>query len=189
LYLPFEGARDAAPQKGEYKFCGRVSNHRGSASKNFKKYRIKNMQIKLFTIPILGGEVLTEELNVFLRSKKILQTESHLTQEGNNTFWCFCIKYVEDVSIQDKFPAPKVDYKQVLDAVTFERFSKMREIRKKVSQEDVVPAYAVFTDEELAGLAKIETLTLANMKTVQGIGQKKVEKYGKFFLPEDEKSK
>jgi hypothetical protein len=29
------------------------------------------MQIKLFTIPILGGEKLNEELNLFLRSKKV----------------------------------------------------------------------------------------------------------------------
>jgi len=27
------------------------------------------MQIKIFTIPILGGELLTKEMNVFLRSK------------------------------------------------------------------------------------------------------------------------
>jgi superfamily II DNA helicase RecQ len=148
------------------------------------------MQIKLFTIPILGGEALAEEMNVFLRSKKILQTAQHLTQEGGNAFWCFCIKYVEDVALQEKqaLAQPKVDYKQVLDEVTFARFSKMREMRKRVAQEDAVPAYAVFTDEELAGLAKIEKLTLATMKSVQGIGQKKVEKYGKFFLPEDEKS-
>jgi len=30
------------------------------------------MQIKLFTIPVMGGEMLIEEMNVFLRSKKVL---------------------------------------------------------------------------------------------------------------------
>jgi len=28
------------------------------------------MQIKIFTIPIIGGEKMNEEMNVFLRSKK-----------------------------------------------------------------------------------------------------------------------
>ena len=48
----------------------------------------------------------------------------------------------------------------------------------------------VFTNEELAELAKIEGLTEAKMKSVKGIGQKKVEKYGHHFLPkspQDEK--
>jgi superfamily II DNA helicase RecQ len=36
--------------------------------------------------------------------------------------------------------------------------------------------------EELAGMAKIETLTLVTMKTVKNIGEKKVEKYGRRFL-------
>lgn len=141
------------------------------------------MQIKLYTIPILGGELLTEEMNIFLRSKKILQTESHLVEEKQSTFWCFCIKYIDDVRIQDKIATTvKVDYKEVLDAISFQRFSRYREIRKKVAQDDAVPAYSVFTDEELSGLAKIEILTLQNMKSVQGIGQKKVEKYGSFFI-------
>ncbi|MCC5946344.1 MAG: HRDC domain-containing protein [Bernardetiaceae bacterium] len=147
------------------------------------------MQIRLFTIPILGGELLTEDLNVFLRSKKILQTESHLIQEGNSTFWCFCIKYIEDTSAKRATLATrKVDYKEVLDAESFARFSQLREVRKKVAQEDAVPAYAVFTDEELAGLAKLENITFANMKSVSGIGQKKLEKYAKFFIDQDEKS-
>jgi superfamily II DNA helicase RecQ len=141
------------------------------------------MQIKLFTIPILGGEALTEAMNAFLRSKKILQTETQLAQDGGSMFWCFCIKYIEDVSIQDSQPVKRIDYKEVLDAESFERFSKMREIRKRISQEDAVPAYAVFTDEELAGLARLVDLTLSNMKSVKGIGQKKIEKYAKFFLP------
>lgn len=148
------------------------------------------MQIKVYTIPILGGELLIAEMNVFLRSKKILQTESHLIQEGGGAFWCFCIKYVEDVNIQERFNAslPKIDYKQLLGDVGFARFSKLRELRKKIAEEDAVPAYAVFTDEELSGLAKLEKITLANMKSIHGIGQKKVEKYGKFFITGNEES-
>ena len=38
------------------------------------------MQIKIFTIPIMGGELLVEEMNVFLRSKKVLQLKEHLVQ-------------------------------------------------------------------------------------------------------------
>jgi superfamily II DNA helicase RecQ len=144
------------------------------------------MQIQLFTIPVLGGEDLLIEMNKFLRGHKILQTEKHLIQDGQNAFWSFCITYIESAKAQDKTAvAEPVDYKALLDEASFKRFVKLRDIRKRVAQAEGVPAYAVFTNEELSELAKIETLTLANMRTVNGIGEKKVEKYGKYFVGTD----
>ncbi len=147
------------------------------------------MQIKIFTIPIIGGEWVNEEMNAFLRSKKILTTETEMVKNERGAFWCFCIKYI-DGGLRPR-QRVKVDYKEVLDKSSFARFSKMREIRKRVAQEDQIPAYAVFTDEELAGLAKIEgDLTTAGMLSVKGIGSKKVEKYAQYFIKKaaDEKS-
>lgn len=40
----------------------------------------------------------------------------------------------------------KVDYKKVLDEATFEKFSKLREIRKKVAAEEGISAFIIFTD-------------------------------------------
>ena len=142
------------------------------------------MKIKLYTIPLQGGESLTEEMNIFLVSKKILQVENQLITNGNSSFWSFCIKYLEDnalTAVQDR-EKPKVDYREILDEATFLRFSQMRDIRKVLAQEAAVPPYIVFLDEELAGLAKLEELTLAKMKTVKGIGDKKLEKYGQRLL-------
>ena len=53
------------------------------------------MQIKIFNIPIPGGEVMTEEMNSFLRSRRVLQTESHIVNNGQGSFWSFCIKYLD----------------------------------------------------------------------------------------------
>ncbi len=147
------------------------------------------MQIKIFSIPIHGGEAINEEMNAFLRSKKVLQMEQQLISDRHGAVWSFCIKYVEDYSPFNK-SKEKVDYKQVLDEASFERFSQLRVIRKRVSQEEAVPAYAIFTDEELAELAKTEQLTAVSMKKVKGIGEKKVEKYGQHFITKssDEKS-
>lgn len=147
------------------------------------------MQIKFFTIPIMGGEALAEELNIFLRSKKILQVEQQLVNEGQGSTWCFCIRYVED-NAPDK-NREKVDFKEILNPADFERFSALREIRKKIAMEEDIPAFSVFSNWELVELAKMKEITSAGMKKVKGIGEKKVEKYGKYFLtkPEaDEKS-
>lgn len=139
------------------------------------------MQIKTYAIPIIGGEQMNEEMNTFLRSKKVLQMESQIVTHANTAFWSFCIKYIEDATITER-ERIKVDYKQVLDEAAFKRFSRLREIRKQIAFDDSIPAYAVFTDEELAGVAKLEEITLSKMKTVKGIGDKKIEKYGQLFL-------
>jgi superfamily II DNA helicase RecQ len=149
------------------------------------------MQIKIFSLPVLGGERLTEDLNVFLRSKRILQVREHLVStEGEGTFLCFIIRYIDDVELAERERGGRVDYRELLDEASFKRFSALRQIRKKVAQDDAVPPYAVFTDQELAELARIELLSPEAMKKIKGIGEKKIEKYGQFFvnLPKDEKS-
>ena len=48
-----------------------------------------------------------------------------------------------------------------------------------------------FTDEELAGLAKLDTITQKGMLLVKGIGDKKVERFAKHFITgekQDEKT-
>jgi len=42
------------------------------------------MQVKIFTIPILGGEMLLEEMNLFLRTKKVLQLKDHQQHAGES---------------------------------------------------------------------------------------------------------
>ena len=109
------------------------------------------MQIKLYTIPVVGGEKLTEELNAFLRSKKILQTENHIVQSNQGAFWCFCIKYIEDSKGDKKFTRKeKVDYKTILDEATFQRFSEMRQIRKALPIGNLTSQY--FANHYLCGL-------------------------------------
>ena len=75
----------------------------------------------------------------------------------------------------------KVDYREVLDEATFKIFSKLREIRKKIATDEGLPAYAIFTDEELSNIAKLEEIAASKIQTIKGIGEKKVEKYAQRF--------
>lgn len=139
------------------------------------------MQVKIFSIPVIGGEALNEDLNAFLRSKKIVQMEQQLLQHGSGAIWSFCIRYTEDYSPFNK-SKEKTDYKEVLDEAAFKRFLDLREIRKKVAKQESLPAYAVFTDEELSEIAKIEDLTLMRLGEIKGVGIKKIEKFGGHFV-------
>ncbi len=152
------------------------------------------MQIKIFPIPIPGGEQMNEEMNQFMRSKRVLQTENQFVSNPSGTFWCFCIKYLDDAVPTDrgKFASSdreKVDYMKVLDEATFKRFSRMREIRKKLAADQGISSYLVFSDQELAGMAKFEELTPAAMLSIKGIGEKKTEKYGQHFFTKSKDEK
>jgi superfamily II DNA helicase RecQ len=136
------------------------------------------MLIKIFTIPIPGGEAINDDLNALLRSKKVLEVESQIVSSAHGAHWCFCVKYLDEPAGERK----KVDYREVLAPPVFQRFERMRELRRQIAQEEAAPAYTVFTDEEMAALAKMERLTPEAMNSVKGIGKNKIEKYGARFI-------
>ncbi len=137
------------------------------------------MQIRIFTIPVLDNQTQTDEMNAFLRGQKVLTVDQQIVSVSNQPFWTFCVKYVPQGSTYSGEKPAKVDYKEVLDADTFAIFSSLRTIRKQLAEQDGVPAYAVFTDSELAEIAKLESIDEAAMRKIQGIGQKRIEKYGR----------
>lgn len=125
------------------------------------------------------------EMNRFLTASRVLEIEQHFFQNEKGAFWSFCVRYLNNnagffqssVSSKRKF-----DYKEVLSESEFSIFSKLRECRKIIAANDAVPAYAVFTDEELAGIARLPVIEVSRLISVKGIGDKKVEKYGKPLL-------
>jgi len=138
------------------------------------------MQIRAFTVPVSDSGDMQEDLNRFLRGKRILEVCQHFVADGPNRQWCFLVKYLES----DAKPASgaagrpiRTDYKDLLDPVSFARFARLRAIRKKLSEEDGIPAFAVFTDEQMAELAKQELFSPESMKQVRGIGEGKTERY------------
>lgn len=143
------------------------------------------MQFKIFTIPIGDSGAATEELNRFLRGQKVLEVEKHFMHSDQGASWCFCVKYIET---QSAFSATlgsssgKPDYRMLLDEPTFAIFSKLREARKKISVEEALPAFAIFTDEELSNIARLSEHTPAAMRGIKGIGDKKVERYAERLL-------
>jgi superfamily II DNA helicase RecQ len=145
------------------------------------------MQIKIFTLPVTDDGKETEALNRFLRGNKILAVEQQLVNSGGSASWCFCVRYLEragraHTTNGNGTKKAKVDYKESLEPAVFARFNELRKIRKEVAAAAVVPAYAIFTDAELARVAALPKLTLEAMRGVKGIGQKKIEKYGEGIL-------
>ena len=143
------------------------------------------MQFKLFTVPIGDNGSALQEMNAFLRGNKIIEVENKLMGNDNGAYWCFCVRYIErtfSAESEGQKGAAKVDYRKLLDEATFQKFSKLREIRKKVAADEGISAFIIFTDEELSELAKLEEITEKDMLGIKGIGEKKVERFAKYFI-------
>jgi ATP-dependent DNA helicase RecQ len=61
-------------------------------------------------------------------------------------------------------------------------FERLRAWRVEVAREQAVPAYVVFGDATLRGIALIEPSTLEQLAEVSGVGEKKLEAYGQAVL-------
>ena len=144
------------------------------------------MQFKLFVIPVTDSGDSLDELNKFLRGHRILEESHELVAGKHGSVWHFCIKYLDGIkpttNNNRKGSKPKIDYKEILDENAFKKFSKLREFRKQIATEEAIPAFAVFTDKELSAIAKLTEYTESNIKKVEGIGEKKTEKYGKKII-------
>jgi len=61
-------------------------------------------------------------------------------------------------------------------------FAKLRKLRKSIADDVNVPPYVVFNDATLIEMAEQMPLTASEMLSVNGVGQKKLERFGKPFL-------
>lgn len=138
------------------------------------------MQLKFFTIPLIFMPEEEENLNKFLRSVKILDLKRELIRVADSVYWAVSVLYIPSGNADTCAGAvkSKVDYKNLLSESEFAKFCQFRKIRKHLAETDAVPAYAVFTDSELSEISRLEEVTVRTLKSINGIGVKKIEKYG-----------
>jgi len=81
------------------------------------------MQFRFFTVPVLGGEAASDELNRFLNGHRILAIDRHLVPDAANSAWAVCVSFDEAGAPQRTPPMPsraaKVDYRDVLSEPEF----------------------------------------------------------------------
>ena len=137
------------------------------------------LQYASFLIPLHSGSAEQDELNRFLRGHRIVQTRKELVPTDGLSQWAILVEYLDspDKSSGDQQIRGKVDYKDILNAADFSLFSKLREVRKKLAEENGLPVYAVCTNEQLAEIAKRRPKSLSECMKIEGIGQGKADKY------------
>jgi superfamily II DNA helicase RecQ len=131
-----------------------------------------SMQISLFSVAP-GDSRALDDLNRCLRGHRVLTLDRHC----DAGVWSFCVTW-QPGTVAESGPAEKVDYKEALDEKTFALFSHLRVIRKALAEKENLPPYAVFTNEQLAEVARRRCAMPADLGKIDGIGTARVEKYG-----------
>ncbi|WP_336778605.1 ATP-dependent DNA helicase RecQ [Pantoea sp. USHLN256] len=61
-------------------------------------------------------------------------------------------------------------------------FAKLRKLRKAIADEENIPPYVVFNDATLIEMAEQMPISASEMLSVNGVGHRKLERFGKPFL-------
>ncbi len=142
------------------------------------------MQIRIFTLRALdGGEQAAGELNAFLRSHRVITVDRQFVSDGANSYWSICVTFVEGrASAPSDSSKKRIDYREVLNERDFAVFARLRTLRKTLAEQEGVPAYALFTNEQLAEIVRRNVNSKRALGEITGVGEARVEKYGEAFL-------
>lgn len=151
------------------------------------------MRFHFARVPVEDSGPAESELNRFLAEHRVLSIDRHLVVDGARTAWAVCVTYDEAGSGPRPSAGPpavetaggkknRVDYRDVLSPSQFDVFVRLRALRRQLAERDGVPLYAVFTNEQLASMVRLDASSLADLGRIEGIGPARVEKYGGPFL-------
>ena len=145
------------------------------------------MPFEFIQIPANGQGNAKEELNKLLRGGKIASVRKEFVSNGEDSFWAFCIEFLDgSLGVMDKgrsaTSGPKIDYKELLNEADFAVFARLRDLRKVISDKEAIPAYSIFTNEQLAAMVTGKADSFTAMGSIPGVGAARIEKYGAAFL-------
>jgi superfamily II DNA helicase RecQ len=149
------------------------------------------VQIQVFSIPMEGDEEATEQLNRFLRTHKVLCIEKAAVIAQGRQFWSVCVEFLprrpfapagESAGAAPYSDKARIDYRQVLSPAEFQRFNSLRQLRKQLADSESVPVYNLFTNAQLAELARKVPKSKSALAETEGLGEAKIAKYGEVLL-------
>jgi superfamily II DNA helicase RecQ len=145
------------------------------------------MPYRFFVIAIDDDGTAAAELNGFLRGRRVLSVDRHWVDQGTESFWSFCIDYLESSggsSTGDKNGTRrgKIDYREILSPEDFAVFARLRQIRAEIAQNESIPVYTIFTNEQLAQMVQARVTTRTALGKISGVGEARIDKFGPRML-------
>ena len=147
------------------------------------------MRLHFATVPMYDADDAEEALNRFLASHRVVAIERQFVSDGQRSAWAVCVSWVDGKARTTASEASvgnsgegRLDYREILSAEQFAVYARLRDLRKKLSEREGVPAYAVVTNEQMAEMTRRPITSLADLAKLEGIGPARTEKYGAALL-------
>ena len=136
-----------------------------------------------FFVSPFGEKSVTDELNSFLRSHRIVNVDKRLIDGERGTGWVFLVEYGTEVSKNaSNASSQRIDYREVLNPTEYTLYDKLRTLRKEIAEKSGIPVYAVFTNDQLASMVKKPPKTTKDLHSIAGIGDSRIKQYGEAFI-------
>ena len=68
------------------------------------------------------------------------------------------------------------------DSIEESLLDSLRQLRKQLAERESMPAYIIFSDQSLQDMVEKKPVTLDEFSEIIGVGQIKLDKYGKVFV-------
>lgn len=141
------------------------------------------MKYRFFSVRAQAADADQEALNAFCAQCRVIAVEKHLVADGGASFWAVCVSYLDGAEAQrNAGKRDRIDYKEVLNETDFAVFAELRVLRKTLAEQEGIPPYALFTNEQLAEMVRQRTLAVSALAAIEGVGKARVEKYGEAFV-------
>lgn len=125
-------------------------------------------------------------LRDFLKDKEIISISDHFFVKNDIPYLTVVTKYypyrqeVEPALAQQG--KRDESWRETLSEMDMGIFNRLREWRSTRSRQDGVPPYILFTNKQLAQIAKNRPNTISDLESIEGVGRGKTDKYGKDVL-------
>ena len=162
---------------------------RGEASDNIR--RLGHDQIKTFGVGAArsANEWRTVIRQLFAAGALAEASAEHggfrLTEAGEAILFgrdTVSLRKIQTVPARARRSAGRESRADGLDEATSSLFETLRALRREIARDEGVAAYMVFPDRTLIEMAETRPATLAEMREVQGVGERKLSLYGEAFL-------
>jgi ATP-dependent DNA helicase RecQ len=145
------------------------------------------------------GEFDDTPIREFSQDKEILQIRDHLLIRNEIPYLVLVIKYypfrveaqashsrpfdknnaISSTSGENRENRPPAEnWRKDLGDADLALFNRLRDWRSERCKKDGVPPYLIFTNAQLAGIAKLKPQSLTGLASVDGVGRGKIDRYG-----------
>lgn len=147
------------------------------------------MKLKFFSINALEPEPDQQALDDFCARHRIVSVDRRFIERTDVCYWSVCITYLATPTTpssakptQAVSKRGQVDYREILNDSDFAVYAKLRNLRKLISEAEGTPIYAIVSNAQMAEMATKRVTTQTALADINGIGEAKLDKYGKRFL-------